>query len=96
MSDQLVKGAVIEDPAFMSTSLSRDVAKSFGNTVMTIRVPAGTKALKMFDVFHTTSTQAEKEILLQHDTKLEITHVRKETGGFLGMGAKTYIDARVV
>jgi hypothetical protein len=95
-SAAFIKDAIIEDKAFMSTTADREVAKNFGNTVLTIRVPKGTKALKMQEILHNPSSEREKELLLQRGTKLKITHVRQESGGFLGMGAKTYIDARVV
>lgn len=91
-----VKDAVLEDKAFMSTTTNREVAKNFGNTVISIRVPKGTRALKMTDIIDNTSSRNEAEMLLQRGTKIKITHVRQEKGGFLGMGAKTYIEARVI
>jgi hypothetical protein len=91
-----VKDAIIEDKAFMSTTTDREIAKNFGNTVLSIRVPKGTKALRMTDIIDNVSSRTESEMLLQRGTKLKITHVRQESGGFLGMGAKTYIDARVI
>lgn len=46
--DDLVEGAVLKDPAFLSTSLSEDVASRFlggdGSTMFIIEVPGGTQA----------------------------------------------------
>lgn len=91
-----LKGAIIQDPGFVSTSLDREKAKQFGDAVFTLRVPKGTKAVRMQDYIHTTTTEAEKEILLHRGVKYQITHIREEKGGFLGLGKKIYIDARVI
>ena len=96
MMDQLVKGAVIEDRGFMSTTIDRGVAKNFGSTVMTIRIPKGAKAINIRDYIKGTTADHEKEMLLPRGTKLQITHVRQEAGGFLGMGKKLSIEARVI
>ncbi len=56
----------------------------------------GKKALKVWDVVDTVTTQREREILLPRNTQLRITRVREEKGGFLGRDKKTYIDARVI
>lgn len=96
MEKALVKDAILEDKGFMSTSKDREVAKNFGNYVMAIRVPKGTKALQVEDYIHTVAAKNEKELLLGRGTKLKITHVRQESGGLFGMGKKVYIEARVV
>lgn len=96
MMEQLVKGAVIEDRGFMSTTIDRNVAKNFGSTVMTIRVPKGAKAINIREHIQGTTADHEKEMLLPRGTKLQITHVKQEAGGFLGMGKKLSIEARVV
>jgi len=93
---QLVKGAVIEDKGFMSTTIDRNTAKNFGGTVMTIRIPKGAKALKVQDFVDTVSSQNEKEMLLPRGTKLQITNVHQVSGGLFGMGKKMSIEARVV
>lgn len=96
MKANLVPGGMISDKGFMSTTTDREVAKNFGNVVMTIRVPKGHKALRMTDLVDTPSAKREKEMLLPRGTKLKITHVREEKTGFLGTAKTTYIEARVV
>jgi hypothetical protein len=95
-AQMLQPGATVIDKGFMSTSISRETAQSFGDTVLTIRVPKGQKALKVWDVVDTVTTRTEREILLPRNTMLKITRVREEKSGFLGMNKKTYVEARVV
>lgn len=93
---QLVKGAIIQDNGFMSTTIDRDTAKNFGSTVMTIRVPKGKRALNVRDFIQSASSENEKELLLPRGTKLQITNVHQVSGGLFGMGKKMSIEARVV
>lgn len=96
LANQLVKGAIIQDPGFMSTSIDRERAKNFGDTVLTIRVPKGYHAVRVQDYIQGTVAENERELLLPRGTKLKITGVHQVSGGFLGMGKKLSIDARVV
>jgi hypothetical protein len=96
LEKQLVKDAVIVDKGFMSTTIDRDTANNFGTTIMTIRVPKGYHAVKVQDYLQGTVADNERELILPRGTKLKITHVREEKGGFLGRNKKTYIDARVI
>jgi hypothetical protein len=96
LAKQLVKGAIIEDKGFMSTTIDRDVAKNFGSTTMTIRVPKGYQAVKIQDYIKGTTADNERELLLPRGTKLKITNVHQTAGGLFGMGKKLSIEARVV
>ncbi len=89
-------GAKILDKGFMSTSDSDEVASGFGNARFIIHLPAGMKALDMAKNTGTVAAKAEREWLLPRGTQLEIVGVKQTKGGFLGMGKKTYIDAKVV
>ena len=89
-------GAKITDKGFMSTSASSEVAERFGSARFTITLPPGMKALDMIKNTGTVAAKSEREWLLPRGTQIEITHVTQTKGGFLGMGKKTYIEAKVV
>jgi hypothetical protein len=96
LANQLVKGAIIEDKGFMSTTIDRDVAKNFGSTTLTIRVPKGAKAVMVQKYVSGTTAVNEREMLLPRGTKLKITNVHQVSGGLFGMGKKLSIEARVI
>ena len=96
LAKQLVKGAIIEDKGFMSTTIDRDIAKNFGSTTITIRVPKGAKMVKVQDYVAGTTANNEKESILPRGTKLKITNVHQTAGGLFGMGKKLSIEARVI
>jgi hypothetical protein len=89
-------GSVIEDKGFMSTSMSKEVSDTFGSTTLKITVPAGAKGLDMASNLGTVSSKIEKEILLPRGTRFQITSVNQDKGGFLGIGKKTQIEAKVI
>lgn len=66
-------GAIIEDAAFCSTSLSRDIARRHSDYAMVeITLPEGTRAINMENWrvggFH----QGEAELLLQHGSRFRV------------------------
>ncbi len=96
LAAQLVKGAVIEDKGFVSTTIDSNVAKNFGSTTMTIRVPKGAHMLKVQDYIAGTTADNERESILPRGTKIKITNVHQTAGGLFGMGKKISIEARVI
>jgi hypothetical protein len=96
LAKQLVKGAIIEDKGFMSTTIDQNVAKNFGSTTMTIRVPKGAQMVKVQDYIKGTTADNERESILPRGTKLKITNVHQTAGGLFGMGKKISIEARVI
>jgi hypothetical protein len=96
LAKQLVKGAIIEDKGFMSTTVDREIAKNFGSTTITIRVPKGARMVKVQDYVSGTTAENERESILPRGTKLKITNVHQTAGGLFGMGKKLSIEARVI
>lgn len=65
-------GAIIDDQAYVSTSLSRDIASGFGeDLILEIRLPKGSHALFM-DPWGSGYTERELELLLQKGARFKV------------------------
>lgn len=77
-----LKGAVIDDKAFVSTSLKKDVGNFYAtgpkNMVIEISVPDGAKAL---DLKGLATNKAESEILLPRNSKFRVIESSKLPNG---------------
>lgn len=77
-------GKRIEDRAFMSTTSNDKLTQARGmriplhDVLLVIHVPAGTEGLVLEPI---SSIPSEKEVLLQRNTTLEVTHVEKLSSG---------------
>lgn len=94
-------GAVLKDPAFMSTTRDMAVLNKLSGvsgkrgqqrTIFEITVPAGTRAFRILPE-HTGLSVDEQELLLARDTALRIDEVRTATGS---RGPAQFIKATVV
>jgi hypothetical protein len=71
---KLRKGAMLSDPAFISTSFSQDVAKDFatvGGIVMSIKVPKGRRAVP--------GERTENELILPRGTRFKVVKKTKKS-----------------
>lgn len=77
-----LKGSVLTDQAYMSTSVQADIDKNTSGDAhpvrMHIAVPAGTPALLAAEL---SSWPAERELLLPRNTSVVITKTRRRTDG---------------
>lgn len=79
-------GTTISDPSFASTSLSRKVARRFGELTVEFTAPRGTKGLAVHKVttgsaFGHGGSDPEHEVLLPRGSSLKILSVRRRQGG---------------
>lgn len=76
-----LKGSVIEDKAFVSTSLNKNIGETYGSgsggITIEIRVPEGAKAL---DVAGLSPNKMEREILLPRGSKFNVIEAHVENG----------------
>ncbi len=82
-----LQGTIIKDPAFMSTTLDRNVATRFldlaaaeqktKGILMEIRMPKGAHGIYMTDYLHTDNAKAEREVLLPRGSEFEVKRVQK-------------------
>lgn len=84
----LAEGSIIHDAGFASTSLSPKPALG-GDTILRIRMPAGTKGAYLGRLSKYKDT--EQELLLQSGTSFRVVKVHEATPG-----GKKYVDVEVV
>lgn len=73
--DNLKVGDVLEDNGYVSTSTDIDVAERFGEYVMEVLIPKGSRASS---VDHLTSTSGESEVLIDAGAKFEVAEINHE------------------
>ena len=73
--DGLRVGDVLEDKGYVSTSTDIDVAERFGEYVMEVLIPKGSRASS---VDHLTSTSGESEVLIDAGAKFEVAEINHE------------------
>ena len=73
--DGLRVGDVLEDKGYVSTSTDIDVAERFGEYVMEVLIPKGSRASS---VNHLTSTSGESEVLIDAGAKFEVAEINHE------------------
>jgi hypothetical protein len=82
-------GTVLDEKAFMSTSLDRDQAERFAPDVLEIRTPAGTRVIPM------SGTDSESELLLPRDVKLRVIDIQPLEGR-LGRGRLITVEPMTI
>lgn len=73
--DGLRVGDVLEDRGYVSTSTDIDTAEIFGEYVMEVLIPKGSRASS---VDHLTSTSGESEVLIDAGAKFEVAEINHE------------------
>ena len=73
--DGLRVGDVLEDRGYVSTSTDIDTAERFGEYVMEVLIPKGSRASS---VDHLTSTSGESEVLIDAGAKFEVAEINHE------------------
>ena len=73
--DGLKVGDVLEDKGYVSTSTDIETAERFGEYVMEVLIPKGSRASS---VDHLTSTSGESEVLIDAGAKFEVTEINHE------------------
>lgn len=86
-SEDNATGKTFTDKAFVSTTSNPRVATDFGNTQLRIKVPQGTKALRLGDTDKT--NKKEDEILLDRGLEFKVTKDQK-------IGDQRVLDVEVV
>jgi hypothetical protein len=94
--DALV-GATIRDPAYFSTSTSKEVARKFHGSLdgvfLRLKAPKGTRGLHVHDVatghskYGAGGSDPEHEVLLGRGTSYRITRARRARSGLLVLDA---------
>jgi hypothetical protein len=91
-----VVGKQFTDRSFVSTTTDAKHASDFGGAVMRLRVPAGTKAVRMADRGGTDFDERESEILLDRGLRFRIIR-QYERGELKGpWGGARVLDVEVV
>jgi hypothetical protein len=73
--DNLRVGDVLEDKGYVSTSTDIETAERFGEYVMEVLIPKGSRASS---VDHLTSTSGESEVLIDAGAKFEVAEINHE------------------
>lgn len=73
--DGLRVGDVLEDSGYVSTSTDIETAERFGEYVMEVLIPKGSRASS---VDHLTSTSGESEVLIDAGAKFEVAEINHE------------------
>jgi hypothetical protein len=73
--DGLRVGDVLEDKGYVSTSTDIETAERFGEYVMEVLIPKGSRASS---VDHLTSTSGESEVLIDAGAKFEVAEINHE------------------
>ena len=68
-------GKIIDDKAFLSTSVSKPQARKFGAVVMEVHAPQGTPAANIHTLFPNAYLAHEKEVILGRNTSLRIVSI---------------------
>jgi len=85
---EALKGYIIEDPGFQSTSLLPENFMGFRECIIAkLKIPKETRAVSTFEGSFKTD---QRELLLQEGTKWKITEIHKKTG------KEIYMEAEVV
>ena len=80
LPDDLKPGAVLQDNAYVSTSLNRAVGEKFAHhTLMEIKVPKGSKGAA-FDAVFEGGNRGENELMLPRGSKFKVTGVAMRNG----------------
>lgn len=75
IKDKLKVGDILEDKGFVSTSTDIETAERFGDYVMEVLIPKGSRASS---VDHLTSTSGESEVLIDAGAKFEVAEINHE------------------
>lgn len=80
LAEDIAVGSIIQDDAYVSTSLNRAVGEKFAHhTLMEIRVPKGSKGAA-FDAIFEGGNRGENELMLPRNSRFRVTGVTNRSG----------------